>query len=124
MTDPMTDPMAEQLVDWGKVIRLETRGRTSGEPAHTTVGYVEEPDGSLLVSAGDPEAHWALNLLAEPGAVVRLEDRRWPVSAELLDGPDRHRAIRELILRYGTPSEGLGRGPSFRLRPVAAQEPA
>lgn len=116
----MTDPMAEQLVDWGKVIRLETRGRASGEPAHATVGYVEEPDGSLLVAAGDPEAHWALNLLAEPDAVVRLEDRCWPVSAELLDGPDRHRAIRELILRYGTPSEGLGRGPSFRLRPVAA----
>ena len=46
------------------------------------------------------------------------------VSAELLDGPDRHRAIRELILRYGTPSEGLGRGPSFRLRPVAATKPA
>ena len=28
------------------------------------------------------------------------------------------RAIRGLILRYGTPAEGLGRGDSFRLRPA------
>jgi len=27
-----------------------------------------------------------------------------------------------MILRYGTPAEGLGRGPSFRLRPVAEGE--
>jgi hypothetical protein len=30
---------------------------------------------------------------------------------------------RGLILRYGTPAEGLGRGPSFRLRPVAEGAP-
>jgi hypothetical protein len=27
--------------------------------------------------------------------------------------------VRELILRYGTPSEGLGSGPIFVIRPVA-----
>ena len=110
--------MAEQLASWGKVVLLETRGRASGGPANAAVGFIEEADGSLLVAAGDPKAHWALNLMADPEAVVRIEDRRWRISAELLDGPERHHAIRELILRYGTPSEGLGRGPSFRLRPV------
>jgi hypothetical protein len=34
------------------------------------------------------------------------------------DREDHIRAIRALIIRYGTPSEDLGRGPSFRLRPV------
>ena len=112
----MPESRAEQLASWGKVAMLETRGRESGEPASAAIGFIEEPDESLLVAAGDPEAHWALNLMANPDAVVQIEDRRWRVSAELLDGPERYRAVRELILRYGTPSEGLGRGPAFRLR--------
>jgi len=53
---------------------------------------------------------------------VEIGDRRFTAVAEELDRPDHGRAIRELILRYGTPSEGLGAGPSFRLRPV--EEPA
>jgi hypothetical protein len=39
--------------------------------------------------------------------------------AEPLEGADHGRAIRGLILRYGTPAERLGLGPSFRLRPLA-----
>jgi len=38
--------------------------------------------------------------------------------AEGLDAADHAKAIRGLILRYGTPAERLGRGPSFRLRPI------
>jgi hypothetical protein len=38
--------------------------------------------------------------------------------AEPLDAADHARTIRGLILRYGTPAERLGRGPSFRLRPL------
>jgi len=38
--------------------------------------------------------------------------------AEEIEGPDRARAIAELILKYGTPAEGLGVGPAFRLRPL------
>jgi hypothetical protein len=38
--------------------------------------------------------------------------------AEPLAGADAAHAVRELILRYGTPAEGLGRGAVFRLRPV------
>jgi hypothetical protein len=48
---------------------------------------------------------------------VTVEDRTFEAIAEELDGADHARAVRELILRYGTPSEGLGAGPSFRLRP-------
>jgi hypothetical protein len=38
--------------------------------------------------------------------------------AEPLEGAAFNHAIRELILKYGTTSERLGRGPAFRLRPV------
>lgn len=110
------DEIGDQLAGWGKVARIETRGRRSGEPRIATVGYVEEPDGSLLVAAGTAEADWARNLDADPRCRVELADESWAAVAEPLEGPDAARAVRELILRYGTPAERLGRGPAFRLR--------
>ena len=80
------------------------------------VGYVDEPDGSILVAAGD-RAQWALNLFDDPAVEVQIGDRRFAGVAEPLEGGDHGRAIRSLILRYGTPAERLGLGPSFRLRP-------
>ncbi len=84
------------------------------------LGFVREPDGSLLVAAGDPDADWARNLDADPSCRVRLGAGTWAVRAELLTGSEAHTAIRELILRYGTTAERLGRGPAFRLRKVLA----
>jgi len=98
---------------------LETRGRVTGTMARAAVGFVEEPDGSLLVAAGDQDASWALNLLAERRCRFTIGDRRASAEAVELEGPDRARAIRELILKYGTPSERLGAGPAFRLVPLA-----
>jgi hypothetical protein len=80
------------------------------------VGFVVEPDGSLLVAAGSPSAHWAANLLADPACHGTIGIERRAYRAEELDGPDRSRAIAELILKYGTPAESLGVGPAFRLR--------
>lgn len=102
---------------------LGTIGRVTGRPARTAVGYVEEPDGSLLIAAGDADADWALNLLHEPQATIEIGDRRRPVVAEALEGREHSRAVRELILRYGTPAERLGAGPAFRLRPLPGVEP-
>jgi deazaflavin-dependent oxidoreductase (nitroreductase family) len=110
--------MEDDLVANRRVIRLETRGRTSGRARAATVGYVAEPDGSLLVAARNGTSAWARNLVADPACRISLGDRAWDAVAEPLDREDHIRAIRALILRYGTPSEDLGRGPSFRLRPV------
>jgi deazaflavin-dependent oxidoreductase (nitroreductase family) len=110
------DSLGEQLAGWGKVLRLETRGRTSGRPVEVAIGYVEEPDGSVLVAAGSANADWARNLEAEPRCRVTLGDAQWPAIAEPLEGPEAHLVVRELILRYGTPAERLGTGPAFRLR--------
>lgn len=85
------------------------------------VGFVEDDDGTLLVAAGDPEADWALNLEAHPGCRVTIGDRSWEAVAEPLDRPAAAAAVSALILRYGTPAERLGRGPAFRLVPVAAR---
>ena len=97
---------------------LETRGRVTGTTARAAIGFIEEADGGLLVAASDQAASWALNLLATPRCLETIGDRRTKAEAVELDGPDRARAIRELILKYGTPSERLGNGPAFRLVPV------
>jgi hypothetical protein len=70
------------------------------------------------VAAGSDDTAWALNLLADPSCHVTVGDRSYEAVAEPLSPAEHARAIRELILRYGTPAEGLGHGPSFRLRPV------
>jgi deazaflavin-dependent oxidoreductase (nitroreductase family) len=109
--------VGEELAGWGKVALLETRGRVSGRTARAAVGFVEEPDGSLLVSAASDDTQWARNLLADGTCRVTIGDRAGDMLAEALEGSERATAIRGLILKYGTPAERLGRGPAFRLRP-------
>jgi deazaflavin-dependent oxidoreductase (nitroreductase family) len=116
------DDIGDDLFFEGKVARITTRGRRTGLPRTVAVGFVDQPDGSVLVAAGD-RAQWAMNLLADPTVAVEVGDRRFEGTAELLGGAAHATAIRELILRYGTPAERLGRGPSFRLRAVSGEEP-
>jgi deazaflavin-dependent oxidoreductase (nitroreductase family) len=114
----MSDTYGEQLAAWGKVVLLETTGRVSGLPRRTAVGFVAEPDGSLVVAAGSEATHWAANLLADPACHGTIGDVRVAYRAEEIVGTDRSQAISGLILKYGTPAERLGAGPAFRLRPV------
>ena len=121
---PGLDDIGSDLFFEGKVARITTRGRVSGLPRSVAVGYVDEDDGSVLVAAGD-EAQWAINLLADPAVEVEVGERRFLARAEPLSGAGHARVIGGLILRYGTPAERLGRGPSFRLVPIdAGGEPA
>jgi len=86
-----------------------------------TVGFVDDPevDGAILVAAGEPETAWALNLLEDPACRVVIGERTFDALAEPLGTIDHRRVIAAMILRYGTPAEGLGRGPTFRLRPAS-----
>jgi deazaflavin-dependent oxidoreductase (nitroreductase family) len=112
--------MEADLVASGRFVRIETIGRVSGEPRAVTVGFVDDlsEDGAVLVAAGDPHSAWALNLLEHPACRVRVGERSFDAIAEPLEPADHNRAIAGMILRYGTPAEGLGRGPAFRLRPT------
>ncbi len=110
--------MEDELVAWGKVITLETVGRHSGQPRRVTIGFSEDPKGALLVAAADPSTHWAQNLLREPDCWLERAGTRRRYRAVPLAGSDRNTAVMALILKYGTPSERLGRGPAFRLEPV------
>jgi len=118
--------MEEDLVASGRFVRIETRGEHSGRTRAVTVGFVDdgpETGGAVLVAAGSEDTAWARNLLADPSCRIRIGSRRFEAVAEPLEPTDHARAVRELILRYGTPAEGLGHGPSFRLRPVRPVAP-
>jgi deazaflavin-dependent oxidoreductase (nitroreductase family) len=114
---PGLDDIGSDLFFEGKVARITTRGRVTGRPRPVAVGYVDDDDGSVLVAAGDG-ALWASNLLADPAVEVEVGERRFLARAEPLTGAEHARVIGGLILRYGTPAERLGRGPSFRLVPA------
>ncbi len=109
--------LGEQLAAWGKVALLETRGRASGRTITTPVGFVDEPDGSLLVAAGSEASDWARNLRANPICRATIERQTTDYEAAEVDDATRAAAVMALILKYGTPAEGLGHGPVFRLRP-------
>lgn len=115
MTDPAS--LADDLAAWGKVILIETRGRSSGRPRLASVGFLE--DGSsppaYRVAASDDSTHWARNLLSDGRCYVIAGGVRSPYRATPLGGADRAAVAMELILKYGTPSERLGGGPAFRL---------
>jgi deazaflavin-dependent oxidoreductase (nitroreductase family) len=122
--EPLTDPrnadreIGEELAEWGKVALIETVGRVSGRPVSAAVGFFEDRDGSLLVAAGSEASDWALNLRADPRVTVTIGDRTTPHTATEVHDAEHARAVTELILKYGTPAERLGRGPAFRLRPI------
>lgn len=115
--------MDEELVGSGRYARIEMRGARTGRSRSVTVGYAEDalPDPGLVIAARSESTAWARNLLADPGCRVTIGDRTFAAVAEPLEAGDHARAVRALILRYGTPSESLGRGPSFRLRPVRVE---
>jgi len=78
----------DDLVAWGRVLRIETRGRVTGRTARATVGFVERPDGSLVIAAGSAAADWARNLAAHPACRVAIGDGSWAAVARLLDGAE------------------------------------
>ncbi len=89
-----------------------------GMPFASLVTMATDVDGTPLMLLSRLSAH-TRNLLADPRCRVAwsAEDRR--CVADRLPDDEAGRAVTALILRYGTPAEGLGSGPAFRLRPVA-----
>jgi hypothetical protein len=82
------------------------------------VGFVEDSGGAIVVAAGSPEADWARNLEVDSQCAFAIDGPLRPAVAQPLDASDHARAVRDLILKYGTPAEGLGRGPAFRIIPT------
>ena len=107
--------MEDDLVAWGRVLRIETTGRVTGRTARATVGFADRPGGAVVVAAGSPDASWALNLIADPDCRCTVGEASWDAVARELEGAEHSGAVRDLILKYGQPAETLGAGPAFEL---------
>lgn len=115
-----------RLVALGLVpsLLLVTTGRRTGQPRTTPLLTVPDGDSFLVIGSnwgGPRQPGWALNLLAEPAAMVFHKGRRLPVQARLLTGAERERAW-QLALRewpaYRVYAERAGRDIHiFRLCP-------
>jgi deazaflavin-dependent oxidoreductase (nitroreductase family) len=114
------DEVGQQLAAWGKVAMLQTIGRKSGKLVQSAVGFIEEDDGCMLVASGSDSADWVLNLRANPHAIATVGEKSAVYNQAIeLEGDERNAILVALIVKYGTPSEGLGHGPVFRLmRPL------
>ena len=113
-----TREIGAELAEWGKVALLETTGRKSSKPIKTAVGFVDGDKGIIQVAAGSEASDWALNLHANPRCRVTIGDRFGHyLATEIDDGAEKSQVLVELVLKYGTPAERLGRGPVFRLVP-------
>jgi hypothetical protein len=81
------------------------------------VGFVEDDDGTLHIAAGSEGSDWALNMRANPVCKVNIGDLAATYRATEEAEAKRGTTVTQLILKYGTPAERLGHGPTFRLVP-------
>jgi deazaflavin-dependent oxidoreductase (nitroreductase family) len=81
------------LGDYGlPQLLLTTTGRKSGQPRTVTLLYGSTDEGIVLIGSNFGQAHhpaWALNLEANPQAVVQIGQKRTDVVAELVSDAQR-----------------------------------
>jgi deazaflavin-dependent oxidoreductase (nitroreductase family) len=107
---------AKVLYRMGRVGRLTTTGRRSGQPRSTHVGFITRADGTLLIGAGPARRQWADNLRANPRC--SFETRDMPATACIATPvPDARReaVLDEFRQRVGR-TRASYRGPLFELR--------
>ena len=83
------------------------------------MGFVERGPDAVVVAAGVEGRGVGPEPARRPACRVTIGDESWAAVATQLEGPEHAAAVRDLILRYGTPAETLGAGPAFELRRVA-----
>lgn len=106
---------------------LTTTGRRSGRPRSNPLLYVPDGDAFVVIGSNWGQAHhpaWALNLRAEPAAMVRVGGARHPVRARLATGAERDRLWRLLVAAWPAYETYARRAdgrdiPIFRLEPAA-----
>ena len=76
--------MDDDLVAWGRVLRIETTGHRTGRPARATVGYVERGPDTVVVAA--LEAVGRGESLLDPAVTGKVLERMRRIAAS--DEPD------------------------------------
>lgn len=107
------------------VLMLTTPGRRTGVPRSTCVRFLERPDGLLVWGTGsgsrrDPD--WFRNLRAAGETDVQVRDRRFHARLRELEGAERDRTWREVVLAEAPEVERFA-DKADRTIPIALLEP-
>ena len=84
-----------------RVLVLTTMGRKSGQRRDTALTYMRDENRLFLLGSNFGQEHhpaWSLNLLANPNAWVTVGGKVIPVTATLLTGDSRERALARFLV--------------------------
>ncbi len=95
------------------VIKLTATGRTSGRPRTVCISAMPVDQGYVVFSGFGVGSNWYQNLLANPGATIRVGGTTHVVRAEVVADPERRR---NLMVRMKDRSGSCG-PPTF-VRPL------
>jgi len=79
------------------VCRLETTGRSSGEPREIEIWFAADGDRVYLLSGGGDRAHWIRNLRVDPAVRLRIGGRWLEGTARTVEGEEDEQHARELL---------------------------
>lgn len=82
---------------------ITTTGRKSGQARTNPLLYVPDGDGYAVIGSNwgqQQQPAWALNLVAEPRAVITVSGRKIGVTATLADGAERDRLFALLLAMW------------------------
>ncbi len=110
-----------------QVILLTTTGRKTGRPQTVPVNGVPEGDGFVVIgsaSGSDFDPAWWLNLIANPNASIRVNDRVINVRMEPVTDPAERRRLWDKVVasmrRYAAYEKKTKRAiPLGLLRPIS-----
>lgn len=83
-----------------RVLVLTSTGRKSGQHRETALTYIRDDDRLLVLGSNFGQPHhpaWSANLLAHPDASVTIGGATVPVTAAMLTGEERQRAIERFL---------------------------
>jgi len=85
------------------VLTLTVPGRKSGQLRTVPLLYLRDGDRYVVIASkgGSPaNPDWFDNLIANGGGIIQVGERSWPVTAEVVTGPERDRLWSEAAKIY------------------------
>jgi len=103
------------------LLLLTTRGKRSGKPCTTPLGYQIDGDRLIVIAANisamkNPD--WYYNLLAHPQVLVEIGQETFSASATIVEGEERERYLSR---GRGAWDQMRSRWPEFELDEMSAE---
>jgi deazaflavin-dependent oxidoreductase (nitroreductase family) len=105
------------LARTGRVGRLTTTGRRSGQKRTAHVGFARREDGRVVIGAGGTGRAWVANLAADPSCSFAIRGEERAYRANRLEDDERDAALAELKATLGSRGDAVTYHDVFLLVP-------